>query len=228
MQESAFYPQRPASTSLYSLHRRSRIVVTTILSLLTAVMVVGSLFWIQWAGQRSTALRYPFPQVQMELSSSAPFVRTQSYQFSAMASGRELSYAWDFGDQSTGAGTIANHAYQTVGNFTVTLIVTDPAGHYVTRSTTIAVVPTAPQASFTFSYSYYAGYIYFDASGSVADSSTTLATYEWDFGDGSTDTRNYYQENHAYTSIGAYQVSLVVVDATGQRSSPYLLSVNIS
>ena len=40
----------------------------------------------------------------------------------------ELTYAWDFGDGTTGAGQIVDHEYTTSGAFTATLTVTDAGG----------------------------------------------------------------------------------------------------
>jgi PKD repeat protein len=50
------------------------------------------------------------------------------------------SYAWDFGDGTTGTGVTASHAYTTAGAKQVTLTVTDNAG--AKGSTTITVNPT--------------------------------------------------------------------------------------
>ena len=41
------------------------------------------------------------------------------------------NYSWDFGDSSTGAGSVISHTYQTNGNYQVTLIadpLTGPSG----------------------------------------------------------------------------------------------------
>ena len=41
------------------------------------------------------------------------------------------NYTWDFGDSSTGAGSVVSHTYQTNGNYKVTLIadpLTGPSG----------------------------------------------------------------------------------------------------
>jgi len=41
------------------------------------------------------------------------------------------NYTWDFGDSSTGAGSVVSHTYQTNGNYQVTLIadpLTGPSG----------------------------------------------------------------------------------------------------
>ena len=39
--------------------------------------------------------------------------------------GEILSYNWEFGDNSTGSGKMISHTYETLGNYTVTLTVTD-------------------------------------------------------------------------------------------------------
>lgn len=52
----------------------------------------------------------------------------------------------------------------------------------------------------------------FDASGS-SDPDGTIASYHWDFGDGS--SADSTTANHVYTSAGAYQVTLTVMDDDG-------------
>ena len=54
-------------------------------------------------------------------------------QFNALASraapGRTIvSYSWDFGDGATATGVSTSHLYPNIGNFTVTLVVTDDVG----------------------------------------------------------------------------------------------------
>jgi hypothetical protein len=54
-------------------------------------------------------------------------------QFNALQSraapGRTIvSYSWDFGDGTTGAGVQTSHPYPFIGNYTVTLVVTDDVG----------------------------------------------------------------------------------------------------
>jgi PKD repeat protein/RNA polymerase subunit RPABC4/transcription elongation factor Spt4 len=49
------------------------------------------------------------------------------------------SYSWDFGDGNSATGETVSHTYGTVGNYTVTLTVTDAAGNSDTVTITITV-----------------------------------------------------------------------------------------
>lgn len=182
------FGQRP--TPAHSLWRRWAIVL---LPVLTIGIVGGSLFWLQWVGQYAIALGYPVPQVRINGPSTSSLVRQQSYQFSGVATGRNLTYVWDFGDQNTAYGPIVSHVYQQNGPFTITLTVSDPTGQSTKQTYTVNVVPPAPQAIFTTSVSSYGGggYVYFYANGSTADQSTSISSYNWTFGDGTTDTTSY-------------------------------------
>ena len=55
--------------------------------------------------------------------------------------GNITSYAWDFGDGTTGAGTIVNHTYAAVGAYYVKLFVTDDIGATTTVPQTLLVTP---------------------------------------------------------------------------------------
>ncbi len=62
--------------------------------------------------------------------------------------GKVASYAWDFGDGTTGTGRTATHGYATGGAYTVSLEVTDTAG--ASDSATHGVTVTVPKSPVAF------------------------------------------------------------------------------
>lgn len=69
------------------------------------------------------------------------------------------SYEWDFGDDSTGSGETTSHSYESEGEYTVTLTVTDDSGASGTDSTTLSVssAPEPPGDEFKV-IGYYPGW----------------------------------------------------------------------
>ena len=126
-----------------------------------------------------------------------------------------LTYAWDFGDSSTGSGATPTHTYTSPGSVTVTLTVTDGLGQ--TATAVHAASPTAgplPTASFTDSCTLLA--CTFDGTGSTGPTGG-IASYAWDFGDKTTGTGP--TPAHTYASPGTYQVTLTVTDGASQTNS---------
>ncbi len=63
-------------------------------------------------------------------------------------SGQTLTYAWNFGDNSTGTGVTTSHAYTASGTFTVSLTVSDGVGGSDTATTTATIsASTSPTIS---------------------------------------------------------------------------------
>ena len=50
-----------------------------------------------------------------------------------------VSYAWDFGDGTSGTGVQASHRYPVLGNYTVTLVVRDDAGRTSVATQTVPI-----------------------------------------------------------------------------------------
>jgi len=59
--------------------------------------------------------------------------------------GNITKYQWDFGDNTTGTGKIISHVYFEVGDFLISLIVTDEDNAETTNTTIISIVQTLPQ-----------------------------------------------------------------------------------
>ncbi len=122
-----------------------------------------------------------------------------------------VSYSWNFGDLSAvyNGTTAPNHVY-TNGTYTITLTATLPSGctRQTTRTVTIADQPTA---SFTSSTSSSCNNgVFFTSTSTIG--SGNIATYLWDFGDGSTSTSE--NPTKTYASASSYNVSLTVTTGT--------------
>lgn len=124
------------------------------------------------------------------------------------------SYSWDFGDGSTGTGATATHSYAAVGTYDVTLTVTDNLGATESRTQSVSIIDAAPTAAFTSSAT--AADASFDAAESKAPGGT-IASYVWNFGDGSTGTG--VAPTHKYTAEGTYSVTLTVTDDQGRTDT---------
>jgi PKD repeat protein len=133
------------------------------------------------------------------------------------------SFAWNFGDGSTGSGQSLTHAFSTVGTFNVTLTVTNDRGVSASTSQTVTVgAGTAPTASFVYSPTPVVSRTnaYFDASASTTGPGRRIVEYIWNWGDGNAPvSRTTPYEDHAFPAAGSYTVVLIVVDDTGQRGT---------
>jgi PKD repeat protein len=132
---------------------------------------------------------------------------------------RITSYAWDFGDGTTGSGVQTTHAYLAPGSYTVILITTDDVGRKGTLTQTITVGAAGLTADFTFSPSSPAvgQSVSFDASTSKASTGRTITSYAWNFDDGTTGSG--VQTSHPYNRTGTFNVRLTVTDDLGQSQS---------
>ena len=129
-----------------------------------------------------------------------------------------VSYSWDFGDGSTGSGVTTTHQYAAVGTFTVVLTVRDEAGQSFTKSHQVTINSGAPTASFTFAViNAPAHRMGFDGSGSTAQGSATITSYQWTFGD--TTSGSGQTITHDYPATGTFTVRLTVTDSLGRVGS---------
>lgn len=127
------------------------------------------------------------------------------------------SYQWAFGDSTTGNGVAPTHTYNTPGTYNVTLTVTDNSGSSTYTGTTATITRRPPIANPGGPYiSANGNAVHFDGSASTAQSGT-ITGYQWNFGDGTTDTGP--TPLHLYQGIGTYTASLSVTDSYGMSGS---------
>ena len=124
--------------------------------------------------------------------------------------GTITSYAWDFGDGTTGTGPSPTHQYTSPGTPPVVLTVTDDDGATNSKAQQIVVGSPpnqAPVAGFSVSCEVLVcsvnGWASTDADGQITN-------YSWDFGDGGTATG--VTATHAYSTAGTYPITLRVTD----------------
>ncbi|MGY1841499.1 PKD domain-containing protein, partial [Modestobacter sp. SYSU DS0985] len=128
------------------------------------------------------------------------------------------SFAWDFGDGATGTGATATHTYAAAGTYTVTLTATDDGGATAARTGSVTVTDPPPNQAPTAAFSATAAGLSVSVDGTAsADTDGTVASYGWDFGDGS--TGNGAMAEHTYAAAGSYEVTLTVTDADGATGS---------
>jgi PKD repeat protein len=134
-----------------------------------------------------------------------------------------VSYAWTFGDGTTGTGVRPSHVYSVAGNYAVSLTVTDDRGTQATAPPQTVSVLGAPDPIAVFTISpidpLVGDDVHFDGSSSTTPvgSGRTITSYEWNFGDGQFGAGK--TATHKYGKAGTYTIVLNVKDSSGRRGT---------
>jgi PKD repeat protein len=148
---------------------------------------------------------------------------------------RTLTYAWSFGDGSTGTGARPTHTYEDNGSYSVILIVT--AGNVQSApDTTVATISNvAPTVTLDLDASAVEVGESVAVTGGFTDPGVLDAPWSWelDWGDGTKETGSAAAQSepiagsHAYAAAGTYTVRLRVTDkdgGTGTAERPVTVS----
>jgi len=151
------------------------------------------------------------------LGLSTTFDGTGSFDYE----GEIVSYEWDFGDNTTATGAVVAHTYTAVGNYTVTLTVTDEANQTDTDTVLVEVVPDTqpPVANAGADKQIELGKTA-NFNGGGSSDNVGIVSYTWTFGDGASGSG--VTASHSYGSTGTYTVTLTVRDAAGNTASDTL------
>lgn len=130
--------------------------------------------------------------------------------------GEIVSWAWQLGDGAKASGTQVSHSYREAGSYTITLTVKDNDGASDSRTftTSVSLPNEKPLAYFEVSCDELDCRV--DGSAS-ADPDGTIASYEWNFGDGQ--SASGQTATHRYADDGEFTVTLTVRDNLGAAAS---------
>jgi chitodextrinase len=132
-----------------------------------------------------------------------------------------INYTWILPDGNILNGMTTTYVFENPGTYTITLMVTDPAGNSARDEVIIRVLdktkPTA-RATYTIISHLVTWTVNFDASASTDN--VGITEYEWNFGDGTTARGQVV--SHTYLTARIYNVTLTVRDAAGNIDTKYI------
>ena len=156
----------------------------------------------------------PYPRALFTYSPEFPLVN-ETVTFDAGDSddpdGTIVSYAWDFGDDTTDTGVIVNHNYTAAGTYKVNLTVTDDDTRTDTIIKDLKVGGIAALFTYSPSNPLANETVTFNATASFSREGYIL-NHTWNFGDTNITTTTSPIMNHSYIDVGIYNVTLTVTD----------------
>jgi len=143
--------------------------------------------------------------------------------------GTVVSYAWNFGDGTTGSGATASHVFAQDGVYAVTVTVTDNDGLTDTATINVTVANVAPDLGSFADATLQAGDAY-TVDGVFTDPGADPWTATVDWGDGSAPsqamlTSRSFSLVHVYAAAGTFTVTVTVADDDTQTSSTHTVTV---
>ena len=160
----------------------------------------------------------PSPGFNWSQTSYSPNLKIKFTDTSSDVEGPLVAWHWDFADKQTADVQNPEHIYADPGKYLVTLTITDSGGLQVSGSKEITVLPPGnnpPIANFT--YSQQNRKLVIDFTDISTDTDGTIVSWNWNFGDKTTDTTK--NPSHTYAFAGTYQVVLTVTDNGGKTGS---------
>jgi subtilisin-like proprotein convertase family protein len=124
------------------------------------------------------------PIVGLTVDSSSPTVLGETTAFTTtIVAGSDISYAWDFGDGTTGSGDSATHIYTSTGVYVAVVTASNSVSQETVTTTVRVVADEEPIAGLTAANSSPT-ILGFVTSLTATVSAGSHVSYRWDLGDG--------------------------------------------
>jgi len=158
------------------------------------------------------------------------------------------TYAWNFGDDKTGSGLTISHSYSLPGRYIISLVVTDEENAQdtndddlifidVSRESLIPVLTSPPQAKIaasddvitigeTVSFDGVSSSGWYERRGVVTPIGTDIISWEWDFGDGTTDSGT--EVTKTFNAEGNFAVTLTVKSEGTGKSDSVMRTIHVT
>jgi DNA/RNA endonuclease G (NUC1) len=142
--------------------------------------------------------------------------------------GSIVSYAWDFGDGTSGAGVSIAHTFAQDGVYSVRVTATDNDGLAGSETITVTVTNAAPVVGAVPDAGVNVGAAY-TAAGTFADPGADAWTATVDWGDGTSSTASLatraFSLTHTYGTPGAYTVTVTISDGAASTADTHTVLV---
>lgn len=157
---------------------------------------------------------YVLPPVARFLVTGTCSNRLQ-FTFTDQSIGPITNWLWDFGDGTTSTAQNPVHTYSTLGNYTVSLTVTNGTCTHTTTHL-VGAVDESPDFASVITTSCKGVTIYF---GAINLNYSNVTSYDWNFGNGTSLTTTVNSGGNYYYIPGYYTVSLVITDVNGCKDT---------
>jgi gliding motility-associated-like protein len=136
------------------------------------------------------------------------------------------TYLWNFGDGNTSTSQNPIYAYATSGTYPVKLVVKAPGGCADSLiKTSYIIINSTPVSNFSLSTTCVLTNINFINSSTISTGS--IASWNWNLGDGASSTSTLQNPNYTYSVVGAYTVNLASTSNLGCVGS-YTQVINVT
>jgi PKD repeat protein len=150
-------------------------------------------------------------------------VMGQAVQFTDTSTGSPTSWQWSFGDSATSTAKNPSHTYTAVGSYNVTLTVSNSS----TSNSVTQTISVLPSSALVASFTYSPASPIVGQAVQFTDTSTGIpASWQWDFGDGSSAT--VQNPGHTYAAAGSYLATLTIRTGSSLNNTSKTITVGNS